>query len=78
MSGRAFSFVRLKTVERLSQILANSFSSIQHTRRVIAECVRDPNLLNILDPALPLVESTKTEDFKENTRAFLEKRGKKN
>jgi hypothetical protein len=39
--------------------------------------MRDPNLVHIPDPASPLVESTKTEDFKEKTRAFLEKRGKK-
>jgi enoyl-CoA hydratase len=61
----------------LSKILDNSFSSIRQTKKVIAECMRDPNLANIPDPASSLVESTRTEDFKERTRAFLEKRGKK-
>jgi len=66
-----------RTENLLSKILENSFSSIKQTKKVIAECLRDPNLSNIPDPALSLVESTKTEDFKEKTRAFLEKRGKK-
>jgi enoyl-CoA hydratase len=66
-----------RTENLLSKILENSFSSIKQTKKVIAECMRDPNLVHIPDPASPLVESTKTEDFKEKTRAFLEKRGKK-
>jgi enoyl-CoA hydratase/carnithine racemase len=61
----------------LTRILKNSFPSIRQTKRVIADCLRDPNLSSIPDPALPLVESTKTDDFKEATRAFLEKREKK-
>ena len=61
----------------VSKILKNSFSSIRQTKRVIADCERDPNLQMISDPALSLVESTKTPDFKEATRAFLEKREKK-
>ena len=66
-----------RTENLLSKILENSFSSIKQTKKVIAECQRDPNLSNIPDPAFSLVESTKTEDFKERTQAFLEKRGKK-
>lgn len=66
-----------RTEDLLAKILKNSFSSIRQTKRVIADCARDPNLTLISDPALPLVDSTKTRDFKENTQAFLEKREKK-
>ena len=66
-----------RTEDLLSKILKNSFSSIRQTKRVIADCARDPNLLLISDPALPLVDSTQTPDFKEASRAFLEKREKK-
>jgi enoyl-CoA hydratase len=66
-----------RTEDLLSKILKNSFSSIRQTKRVIADCARDPNLLLISDPALPLVDSTQTFDFKEASRAFLEKREKK-
>lgn len=66
-----------RTEDLLSRILQYSFSSIRQTKKVIAECSRDPNLQTISDPARSLVESTKTPDFKESTRAFLEKREKK-
>lgn len=66
-----------RTEDLFSKVLKNSFSSIRQTKRVLAECVRDPNLRTISDPALSLVESTQTPDFKEATRAFLEKREKK-
>jgi len=62
----------------LARIRKNSLPSIRGTKRVMADCVKDPNLLLINDPALPMVESVKTPDFKEATRAFLEKRGLKN
>jgi len=61
----------------LSRILKNSASSIRHTKRVIADCAQDPDLLRVKDPVLPMVDSTKSQDFKEATRAFLEKKGKK-
>jgi len=66
-----------RTEDLLSKILKYSFSSIRQTKKVLAECARDPNLRTISDPARSLVESTKTPDFKEATRAFLEKREKK-
>ena len=66
-----------RTEDLLSKILKYSFSSIRQTKKVIADCARDPNLQTISDPAHSLVESTKTSDFKEATRAFLEKREKK-
>ena len=66
-----------RTENLLSKILKYSFSSIRQTKKVLAECARDPNLRTISDPARSLVESTKTPDFKEATRAFLEKREKK-
>jgi enoyl-CoA hydratase len=68
----------LKQAETLlSRILKNSSSSIGQTKKVIAECLRDPNLLRVSDPALPLVESMKREDFKKATREFLAKREKR-
>jgi enoyl-CoA hydratase len=60
-----------------ARILKNSFSSIRRTKKVIADCAGDPNLATISDPAGPLAESTKTADFQEATRAFLEKHEKK-
>jgi enoyl-CoA hydratase len=61
----------------LSKILKNSSPAIRQTKRVIADCAQDPNLFLVSDPAFPMVDSTKSEDFKEATRAFLEKRNKK-
>jgi enoyl-CoA hydratase/carnithine racemase len=68
-------FQRAETL--LSKILKNSSPAIRQTKRVIADCGQDPNLFLVNDPALPMVDSTKSEDFKEATRAFLEKKGKK-
>jgi enoyl-CoA hydratase/carnithine racemase len=60
----------------LLRIHKNSFSSIGQTKKVMAACLKDPNLLLVNDPALPMVESVKSEDSKGATRAFLEKRRK--
>ena len=60
----------------LSRIGNHSPSSIRQTKKVIAACLQDPNLLQVRDKALPMVESMKTQDFREATRAFLQKRGK--
>ena len=60
----------------LLRIHDNSFSSIRQTKKVMAACLKDPNLLLVDDPALPMVESVKSEDFKAATRAFLEKKRK--
>ena len=61
----------------VSKILKNSSPAIRQTKRVIADCARDPNLSLVNDPAIPMVDSTKSQDFKEATRALLEKRNKK-
>ena len=60
----------------LSRIRNHSPSSIRQTKKVIAACLQDPNLFQVRDKALPMVESMKTQDFREATRAFLQKRGK--
>lgn len=60
----------------LGRIRKNSLSSIRGTKKVVAACLRDPNLFQMDDKAFPMVESTKSEDFKEATRAFLERRKK--
>ena len=60
----------------LSRIRNHSPSSIRQTKKVIAACLQDPNLLQVRDKALPMVESMKTQDFREATRAFLQKREK--
>lgn len=54
----------------------NSLASIRETKKVIAEFMQDPNLARIKDPALPMVLSTRSQDFKAATQAFLEKRKK--
>jgi len=61
----------------LAKIRKNSLSSIRKTKKVIAECSEDPSLKSVKDTALPMVESMRSEDFREATRAFLEKKGKK-
>jgi len=70
-----------KTFEAVESLLLpmrkNSISSIRQTKKVMAACLKDPNLHNVDDPAFPMVESMKADDFKEATRTFLEKRGKK-
>jgi hypothetical protein len=60
----------------LLRIRKNSSSSIRETKKLIAACLKDPNLLSVHDKALPLVDSAKTEDFKKTTQVFLEKRDK--
>jgi enoyl-CoA hydratase/carnithine racemase len=58
----------------LSRVLKNSASSIQQTKKVIADCAQDANLSRVKDPALPMVDSMKSPDFKGATRAFLDRR----
>jgi enoyl-CoA hydratase len=58
----------------LLQMSKNSISSIRKTKKVMADCLKDPDLSHTADPALPLVSSTKSEDFREATRSFLAKR----
>ena len=60
----------------LLRIRKNSSSSIRETKKLMAACLEDPNLLSVPDKALPLMDSAKTEDFKKTTQAFLEKRDK--
>ena len=60
----------------LAKIRGNSLSSIRETKKVMTECLKDPNLSFVKDPAHPLVRSVRSPDFKERTRAFLEKRKK--
>jgi len=60
----------------LSRICNHSPSSIRQTKKVIAACLQDPNLLQVRDKALPMVESMKTKDFQQATRAFLQKKEK--
>ncbi len=58
----------------LSKIRKNSPSAIRETKTVMTECLKDPNLSSIRDPVFPMVASMRSADFKERTRAFLEKR----
>ena len=58
----------------LLQMAKNSIASIRKTKKVMADCLKDPDLSHIADPASPLVSSAKSEDFREATRSFLEKR----
>jgi len=58
----------------LLRIRSHSLYSIRQTKKVIAACMQDPNLSEVRDRALHLVDSTKTEDFRKATQAFLKKR----
>ena len=58
----------------LARIRDNSLSSIRETKKIMTECLKNPNLSFVKDPALPLVKSMNSGDFKERTYAFLEKR----
>ncbi len=60
----------------LSSMCRHSPSSIRQTKKVIAACLQDPILLQVQDKALPMVESMKTQDFREATNAFLQKKGR--
>lgn len=63
-----------KTESLLSRISEFSLPAIRQTKRVIADCTADPHLFSIGDPALPMVTSTQSEEFKKTTRDFLRKR----
>ena len=58
----------------LSDLSDNSVTSMRQSKKIIDECVRDPYLRQVDDTALPMVDSLKSSDFKEGTKAFLEKR----
>jgi len=60
----------------LTKIRNNSLSSIRETKKVMTECLKDPNLFSIRDPAVPLIKSMRAADFKERTQAFLAKHKK--
>ena len=60
----------------LMQMSKNSISSIRKTKKVMADCLKDPHLAQIENPASPMVSSTQSQDFREATKAFLEKRKK--
>jgi enoyl-CoA hydratase len=62
-------FVKVESL--LARISGYSLTAIRQTKRVIADCTEDPNLLLVSDPALPMVKSTQSEDFKKTTRTFL-------
>jgi enoyl-CoA hydratase len=58
----------------LGRMEKNSAAAIRETKRVISECRRDPNLDQVADSAAPMVSSTQTQDFREATKAFLERK----
>jgi enoyl-CoA hydratase/carnithine racemase len=58
----------------LSKIMDNSSHAMRQTKKVITECTRDPDLLDVTDTARPMVDSMQSPDFKERTQAFLQKR----
>jgi enoyl-CoA hydratase/carnithine racemase len=58
----------------LSEIRKNSAFSMRQSKKIVDLCAQDPSLQNVSDTALPMVESLKSPDFKEGTKAFLEKR----
>jgi enoyl-CoA hydratase/carnithine racemase len=58
----------------IENIANNSNSAMRLSKKAVEVCMKDPNLLHVNDTAGLMVESLKTEDFKEGTKAFLEKR----
>lgn len=58
----------------VAKIGDNSLPSMRRSKRVLAECIEDLNLVSVDDTALPLVESIKSQDFKARTSSFIEKR----
>jgi len=58
----------------LERVSDNSIYSLRHSKKVLEECVRDPNLSGVKDTAAPMVKSIKTSDFKEGVQSFLNKR----
>jgi len=63
-----------RTATLLEHVSRNSIYSLRHSKKVIEECVRDPNLSGVKDTADPMVKSIKTADFKEGVQSFLDKR----
>ncbi len=62
-------------VEGLVGTLAgNAAVSMARSKQVLKECAADPWLRSAADPALPMVESIRSAEMHEGTRAFLEKR----
>lgn len=64
----------LKVESLLSRISEYSLPAMKQTKRVIADCTGGPNPVLVSDPALPLLQSTQSEEFKKRTRAFLGKK----
>jgi enoyl-CoA hydratase/carnithine racemase len=60
--------------EILAHIQRNFGLSIRNSKTVIDACRKDLLLSRVGDTARPLVESMQSDDFREGTRAFLEKR----
>jgi enoyl-CoA hydratase len=63
--------------EIISSIIKNSPYATRGSKKVISRCARDPNLTQVEDRAWPLVQSIQYQDFREGSRAFLEKRERK-
>jgi len=52
----------------------NAVQAMRRSKRVLAECARDPYVTGISDPARPMLESMELEEMAEGTGAFLDKR----
>ena len=63
-----------RTATLLERVSSNSIYSLRQSKKVLEECVRDPNLAEVKDTAEPMVKSIKTADFKEGVQSFLDKR----
>ncbi len=58
----------------LENIAGNSSIAMRLSKKAVEVCMKDPNLFDVSDTAGLMVASLKAEDFKEGTKAFLEKR----
>ena len=66
-----------RTESLLANIVNNSGIAMRLSKKAVEICTKDPNLFYVSDTAGLMVSSLRAKDFKEGTKAFLEKRNAK-
>lgn len=67
-------FVQVQEI--MDKIIVFSRNILYKSKRAIFECSRDPYLKTIEDPSKPMIDSIQGKEFKEGTKAFLDKKGR--
>ena len=57
-----------------ADIARNSTQSMVESKKAVALCVKDPNLLSVPDKAATMIQTMRSADFREGVTAFLDKR----